>query len=138
MDIRELTDRAQDAWNAKDEDSFVALYAEDHEVVAPGFTGKGIQGVRDFWALWNGAFPDNRIAYRTLLVDGQQAAQLATFQGTHTGPLTAPDGSAIPPTGRPMTTTYTLFTTMDGDKVARSEFMFDQMEMLGQLGLLPG
>lgn len=138
MDIRELSERGQDAWNARDEEGFVALYTADHEVVAPGFTGKGHQGVRDFWALWNGAFPDNRIAYRTLLVDGTQAAQLATFQGTHTGPLMAPDGSAIPPTGRAVTTTYTLFSTMQDDKVARSEFVFDQMDLLGQLGLLPG
>lgn len=138
MDIHEISDKAQDAWNAKDLDGFLAFYTEQHEVTAPGFTAKGHQGVRDFWGLWQGAFPDNHIAYRTLVVDGTTAAQIATFTGTHTGPLMQPDGTSIPPTGRTMTTTYTLFSLFEGEQVARSEFVFDQLDMLGQLGLLPG
>ena len=138
MDIRELVERTQDAWNGRDEEAFVAFYSEDHEVVAPGFTGKGQQGVRDFWALWNGAFPDNRIGYRTLVVDGQRFAETSTFQGTHTGDLLGPDGRAVPPTGRSVTSSYALFGTVENGVLTRSEFFYDQMDLMGQLGLLPG
>jgi steroid delta-isomerase-like uncharacterized protein len=138
MDIRELAERLQDAWNAREEEAFVALHSEDHEIVAPGFSGKGHQGLRDFWALWNGAFPDNRIGYRTLVVEGRQVAQASTFQGTHTGALLGPEGSAIPPTGRSVTSSYAWFATVENGRVARSEFFYDQMDLMGQLGLLKG
>lgn len=137
MDIRELVQQVQDAWNAKDQETFLTFYDPEIEIVAPGFSGKGLQGVRDFWALWNEAFPDNRTATRTSVVEGSTMAQSATFQGTHTGPLMSADGTDIPPTGRQLNTMYAAFTTVSDDRIVRTSFFFDQMELLDQLGLLP-
>jgi predicted ester cyclase len=107
-------------------------------VVAPGFTGKGRQGVRDFWALWNGAFPDNQVTVRTLEGSAGRAATESTFQGTHSGPLPAPDATTIPATGRPVAIAFASFCTVRDDLISGSTFYFDQLDMLGQLGLLPG
>jgi predicted ester cyclase len=137
MDARAIADKGQDCWNARDEEGFIALYSEKAEIVAPGFTGKGPEGLREFWALWNGAFPDNHISNRTEVAEGATAAQISTFQGTHTGPLMTADGRTIPPTGRHVVVPYVLFLTVRGGRAVRAEFMFDQLDLLGQIGLLP-
>jgi predicted ester cyclase len=137
MDARELEQRIEDAWNAKDQETFMAFHDSEHEVVAPGFTGKGVQGLRDFWALWNGAFPDNRISSQTIVVEGDTIAQSSTFQGTQTGPMIGADGTEIPPTGRQVSLGYASFTTVRSERAVRTHFYYDQLEMLGQLGLLP-
>jgi predicted ester cyclase len=99
VDARELEQRIEDAWNAKDQETFLSYYDPEHEVVAPGFSGKGVQGLRDFWTLWNGAFPDSRVSSRTTVVEGETIAQASTFQGTHTGPLLTAEGAEIPRPG---------------------------------------
>jgi predicted ester cyclase len=137
VDARELAQRAEDAWNAKDQETFLSYYDPEHEVVAPGFTGKGVQGLRDFWALWNGAFPDNRISSQTVVVEGETVAQASTFQGTQTGPLFTADGTEIPPTGRQVSVGYASFTTVRGARAVRTQFYFDQLDILEQLGLGP-
>ena len=74
---------------------------------------------------------------RTEVAEGATAAQISTFQGTHTGPLMTADGRTIPPTGRHVVVPYVLFLTVRGGRAVRAEFMFDQLDLLGQLGLLP-
>jgi predicted ester cyclase len=138
MDPRELEQRIEDAWNAKDQEAFLSFHDPEHEVVAPGFTGKGMQGMREFWALWNGAFPDNRISTQMSVVEGETIAQASTFQGTHTGPLPGAAGTELPPTGRQVSAPYATFATVRGDRVVRTLFYFDQVDLLEQLGVGPG
>jgi len=49
MDARHLIDKTADAWNSRDRAGFVACYAEDCEITAPGFAGTGHQAVTEFW-----------------------------------------------------------------------------------------
>ncbi len=96
MDLMTLYHQANDAWNRHDHDAYVALYADDCEIVAPGSTGKGHQGVLDFWADSAGPFPDNRATPRTVVADGTTVVEESVWEGTNTGPLTMPDGSELP------------------------------------------
>jgi uncharacterized protein (TIGR02246 family) len=135
VDIRELEQRIEDAWNAKDLERFLSFYDPEHELIAPGFTGKGVQGMREAWNLWNAAFPDNRITTRTTVVEGSTIATESTFQGTHTGTLVGPEGAHMEPTGRSLTLHYATFETARNDRMVRTVFFYDQLEMLDQLGL---
>jgi hypothetical protein len=64
MDAKDLVQRGADAWNSKDQEGFFATYADDCEVTAPGFTGKGLRGLADFWNVWHSGFSDNQVTLR--------------------------------------------------------------------------
>ena len=61
MDPHELFERMIEAWNGHDGDGFVATFAEDCEISSPVLTGKGHDVVRQFWELYDGAFPDYQV-----------------------------------------------------------------------------
>jgi steroid delta-isomerase-like uncharacterized protein len=48
------------------------------------------------------AFPDLKIRDEHVLADGDRAAVGYVMEGTQTGPYTAPDGTVMPPTGKPV------------------------------------
>jgi predicted ester cyclase len=137
MDPRELFERMIDAWNAHD--GFVATFAKDCEVSSPVLVGKGHEVVRQFWELYDGAFPDYQVVAHRVVVEGATVVEESTFQGTHTGPLRTMDGSAvIPPTGVRVEVPYAaIYTVQDDDRFVRCRMYWDQMAILGQLGLLP-
>jgi ketosteroid isomerase-like protein len=57
--------------------------------------------------------------------------------GTHTAPLPMSSGESIPPTGKQIRVRDCDVATVEGGLVTSHNFYFDQMEFLGQLGLLP-
>jgi ADP-ribosyl-[dinitrogen reductase] hydrolase len=59
------------------------------------------------------------------------------FVGTHTAPLPTPTGEDIPATGKPVRVRACDIATVQNGVITSHRFYFDQMEFLGQLGLLP-
>jgi ketosteroid isomerase-like protein len=59
-----------------------------------------------------------------------------TFTGTHNGVLRSPAGD-IPPTGRPVTADYIQVLRFRDGKHASFSLMYDRLQMLEQLGLIP-
>jgi ketosteroid isomerase-like protein len=57
--------------------------------------------------------------------------------GTHTGPLESHDGQSIPATGRRVRLRMADAATVADGVVTSHRFYFDQLELLGQLGLTP-
>jgi steroid delta-isomerase-like uncharacterized protein len=137
MDLREMFERGTDAWNRHDVDGFAADYADDCELTAPGFVGKGRQGVREFWAQNEGPFPDSQVLVHRTVVEGDTIVEESVFRGTHNGPLPAPDGTEVPPTGAHIEVPFVAVHTVRGDRIVRTRMYWDQMEVMGQLGLLP-
>jgi predicted ester cyclase len=135
VEPRDLLQRATDLWNARDLKGYLDLHDEDCELVAPGFAGKGHDCVREWWAMWNTAFPDNRVSHQALVAEDDALVAESTFQGTHTGPLTTPDGGHIRPTGRQVTGEYATVHRIRGDLVHRSRIYFDRHDLLEQLGI---
>jgi ketosteroid isomerase-like protein len=139
MDALQLIEQTTTTWNNRDRDGYFACYAEDCEITAPGFVGKGHQGVAEFWTAYMDAFPDNRIVLTTT-VGGQSdtAVEEGHLEGTHTGPLTGADGTTIGPTGNHVSSPFVgLHTERDG-KISSTRFYFDQLDFLGQLGMAAG
>lgn len=137
MNSAELVQNSIDTWNNADRQGFLACYADDCEIVTPAMRGKGHEGIAEFWAATMDTFPDNQVRVLTLVADGDIVAEEALTEGTNTGPSRAPDGSAIPPTGKSMTLPFTAIHTVHDDKIVSSRFYWDVLSILGQLGLLP-
>ena len=57
--------------------------------------------------------------------------------GTHTGPLNLPTGESLPPSGREVRVRSCDVARVENGEITSHHFYFDQMEFLGQLGLLP-
>jgi hypothetical protein len=81
----------------------------------------------DPWAARDQAAPHRRAA----------AAAEGTLTGTQDGVLRTPNGD-VAPTGRPVELRWAAVYVIDGDTLKSEHLFFDQMDFLGQLGLVPG
>jgi predicted ester cyclase len=124
-----------DAFN--DRDSGADPWALDAEMAAPGAHVSGRDNVIGFIAVFQEAFPDLRLEISQLLTDGPAAAAEGIMTGTHDGVLHTPDGD-VAPTGRPLALRWAAVYVTDGGTLKSEHLFFDQMDFLGQLGLLPG
>ena len=124
-----------DAFNDRDSDA--DPWAADAEMTAPGAQVNGRDNVIGFIAAFQEAFPDLRLEINQLLSDGPAAAAEGTMTGTHDGVLHTPDGD-VAPTGRALALRWAAVYVTDGGTLRSEHLFFDQMDFLGQLGLLPG
>jgi predicted ester cyclase len=120
-----------------DRDSDADPWAADAEFLAPGGHAKGRDEVIAFLGVFQEAFPDLRLEIERLLTDGSSAAAEGTLAGTHNGVLHTPDGD-VAPTGRAVELRWAAVYATEGDTLKSEHLFFDQMDFLGQLGLLPG
>jgi len=104
---------------------------------APGAQFSGRDNVIGFIAVFQEAFPDLRLEIEQLLTDGPAAAAEGALAGTHDGVLHTPNGD-VAPTGRALALRWAAVYVTDGDTLKSEHLFFDQMDFLGQLGLLPG
>ena len=119
-----------------DRDSDAEPWAADAEMTAPGAQVSGRDDVIGFLDVFHEAFPDGRLEVKQLLSDGRGAAAEGTFVGTHDGVLHTPNGD-VAPTGRAVEFRWAAVYATDGDTLKSEHLFFDQMDFLGQLGLLP-
>ena len=105
-------------------------------MTAPGAQVSGRDDVIGFLDVFHEAFPDGRLEVKQLLSDGPAAAAEGTFVGTHDGVLHTPNGD-VAPTGRAIEFRWAAVYATDGDTLKSEHLFFDQMDFLGQLGLLP-
>jgi predicted ester cyclase len=120
-----------------DHDDDAEPWAADAELVAPGGHAKGRDNVLGFLGVFHEAFPGLRLEVNQLVADGPTAAAEGTIVGTHNGVLHTPNGD-VPPTGRSVELPWAAIYLIEGDTLKSEHLFFDQMDFLGQLGLLPG
>lgn len=88
-DARALVERIVDAYNRHDTDALVGLYHPDITYwSALGGEQKGLQAVRDHIEHLHEILPDERMAARTIITDGDVA--VAEFESTGTNPAGRP------------------------------------------------
>jgi predicted ester cyclase len=112
-------------------------WAADAELVAPGGQASGRDEVIGFLGVFYEAFPNLRLEIKKLLTDGPAAAAEGTLKGTHGGVLHTPNGD-VAPTGRAVELRWAAVYATDGETLKSEHLFFDQLDFLGQLGLLPG
>jgi steroid delta-isomerase-like uncharacterized protein len=139
-EAREVLEAAIEHWNAGDRDAWAKLYADDVVYEAPG--GQRISGLAEletkyFDALLTAA-PDRLSRDIVLFADREYVVEQARYVGTHTGVLRNPDGVEVPPTGKTFDFPFVGIFRVQGDKISSIRIYYDQIELLMQLGLMPG
>jgi steroid delta-isomerase-like uncharacterized protein len=137
VDAQELIEATTRTWNERDRAGYLALYTDDCEITAPGFTGRGHEALGAFYDVQMTALPDNRITVlRTAVGDGGAlVTEESAIEGTNTGPLVGADGSEMPPTGRHVSASFAMVHEVRDGKLAASRLYYDQLEFLAQLGV---
>ncbi len=137
-EAREVMDRLTEAvFIRKDLRSVAECYASDAVAVTPDqgdITGRA-QIIR-YLAEFLDAFPDAHDEVVHKHESGNVAVDEGYVIGTNTAPLPMPSGEAIPATGKQIRLRECDVVTVDDGLVKEHRFYFDQMDFLGQLGLL--
>jgi ketosteroid isomerase-like protein len=135
---REVLDRLTSAAMAKDKDTQAACYAADAVAVTPD-EGElvGPEAISSWLSQFGESFPDMNYEYAQKYEAGNVAIDEGFLVGTHTRPLPLPSGEILPATGKNIRVRSCDIAHVEGGLITRHEFYLDQMEFLGQLGLLP-
>lgn len=137
MTNREVFERGTDAFNAHDLEAFGAVMTEDVAFKAPGgVQGHGKDACVASYSIWLSAFPDGHVEVHGVHFVDDLALEEGTFSGTHTGILATPAGD-VPPTGRSVSAPYLQIVRFRDGKHASFNLVFDRLQMLEQLGLVP-
>ena len=132
-----LLDRYVERYNAGDLDAVMDLYAEDAVQIMPDGIFKGRDAIRDRLALELIGFSDIRHTVTSFVEQGDSFADEWIFRGTHTRPFRLPDGTELPPTGRPVEIRGMEFVRMRDGKIVVDNLYYDNIASMVQLGLLP-
>jgi len=98
-----------------------ALNQTEHEAIGQAFKA---------------AFPDSYMAVDQVVESGAEIVVLGHFRGTHTGDLQSAGGT-IPASGNDLDLRFIDYFKIDGDQIVDHQTIFDQMELVGQLGAVP-
>jgi hypothetical protein len=139
MTAKELFLEAMRRSDAGDIDGFVELQAPDCTWVTPNAELSGRDELRGWLDPWLTGFPTDRrhVLDRVVEIDGTVYAE-GVFQGVNTGPMETPQG-ALPATGRSLAMRFAIAVDVDVDAghATGVHLYLDQLDFLGQLGLLP-
>ena len=134
---REAFELGTEAFNAHDIDGFAQVLADDVSFQAPGgMRGEGRTACTEFYGTWFTAFPDAHVDVDAVHFIDDIAVEEGTFTGTHHGVLPSATGD-IPPTGRAVAVAYIQVLRFREGKHVSFKLMFDRLQMLEQLGLIP-
>ena len=138
----ELIDAAwapNDAFNRGDWSAFEAGLDPDavYEEVTTGRRTDGAKANTELAKGWKSAFPDAQGTRDASYVSGDTVIFELTWRGTQNGPLPMPNGSELPPTGKPIEMKAVMVTTMKSGKIVHQRHYLDMLAMLTQLGVIP-
>jgi predicted ester cyclase len=135
----ELMQTLDDAWNNQDWDIFDQRHAKDVIVRWPGQgPTHGIHDHRAEGIEMFKTFPDNRVdnrPYKIFFASGEWTASVARFTGTFAGPMTGPDASVIPPTGKTFDVDFFTIARWVNDEIVEENLMYDLVLFMQQVGL---
>jgi predicted ester cyclase len=137
MSVRDIHERLSKAFLDKDEAGIRAAAAPGIVFTMPGMATTGVDAYIEMARVWWNAFPDFSIEEIGVYADGNVVVEEGVFHGTHTGPMPAPTGELIPPTGRRIEVPYVDVFVIEGDRVTEDRLVLDRLTMLEQLGLVP-
>ena len=137
-DAREVMDRLGSAMVGRDFEALASCFAEDAVTVTPDQGEiQGRDAIVEYFRLLSTVFPDSGYEYVQKHESGNVAIDEGYFTGTQSGPLPTPSGETGPPTGKQVRVRACDLATVEGGVITAHRLYFDQLELLGQLGLLP-
>lgn len=137
IESKAVIERGMKAFNAHDMEALARDAAPEIEATAPGdIKLKGPQAVKEYNSNFVKAFPDARIEATKIHAQGATVIVEGIFTGTHDGTLPTPMGE-VPATGRKMRGEFIQVFEVDRGLVKRSNLIYDQVQLMTQLGLAP-
>ena len=138
MDTKAAADRVIDTLNSHDQSRVRELFAANATFGEPNGSHQGQDAATAFAMGWFNAFPDARVRVTGEVIGDGTAAQQFVFEGTHMAPLPTPAGP-IEATGRQIAGRGLQVAAFDAEGRATSvELYYDQVDVMTQLGLMPG
>ena len=124
------------SYNARDWKRFREMLSESVVMYVPGegpCVGHeaNIEGMKAALA----AFPDAQQKKVRSFGHGDWVCLQVIESGTNTGPFTAPDGKAIPPTNRRVEMKGVHVAKIQGGKITEYHECWDRLDLMTQLGL---
>lgn len=136
--LRQLVERHYELTARGDLEADMELFAPDVETIFPGAPPQlGREAFRAIQSSFKKAFPDARAAVVSATESGDMIAVEGKYTGTHTGPLAGATGE-VPATGRRIELSYSDFFRVKESRFVYHRVYFDQFDLMGQLGLMPG
>jgi uncharacterized protein (TIGR02246 family) len=138
MTARELYLEAMRRTDSGDREGFLSLFAEDCHWLVPGAELQGKDQLREWiQPFWQGFSSFRHDLERTISETDDVVFGEGTWTGTNDGTLVMPDGE-LPATGRTVSFRFAIAGTRsaDGEHIQGVNLYFDNLEFLGQLGVL--
>jgi steroid delta-isomerase-like uncharacterized protein len=131
-EIEQFFARRDAAWQRHDVPALMSDHREDCVVQSP-LAGKvkGPQAIEKIYAGWFSSFPDVKYSAESLLIDGNQAVQIISMTGKHSGEF-----CGLPPTGKRFMIHCAFAYLLSEGKIVRDIRIYDFTSLLLQLGVL--
>ncbi len=137
IEAKAVVERGLKAFNAHDMEAVARDAAPDIELTSPGdIKVKGPQATKEYNQNWVRAFPDARVEAKQIFSQGNNVIVEGVFTGTHDGTLKTSMGD-VPATGRKVKGDFIQIFEVDRGLVKRNHLMFDQVQLMTQLGMAP-
>ncbi|HWH34868.1 MAG TPA: nuclear transport factor 2 family protein [Acidimicrobiales bacterium] len=137
VDAREIADELTAAVASGDLEGATKCYAPQAVLVAPEGTFKGRSQIAEYFRSWTEPWSDTVFEVSTKASWGNRALDEWTCRATNSGIIALPTGASVPATGNRVTVRGTDICTVDEGAIVEHHIYYDQVELLGQLGLLP-
>ncbi|MEU0942581.1 nuclear transport factor 2 family protein [Streptomyces canus] len=137
-EAREVMDRLTEAVTHPDLKVIAELYAEDAVAVTPDEGEiRGRDNIVEYWRQMTETVPDGTFETLHAYESGDTAIDEGIFSGRNTGPIQLPTGETLPATQKEVRIRGVDIATVKDGRIVDYRLYFDEMEFLGQLGLLP-
>jgi len=136
-DAREVADRLTAAVAGRDVEAAAGCYAPGAVLVAPEGTFTGRSQIAAFLRSWTEPWSDPVFEVSTKASWGDRAVDEWTWTATNAGPVALPAGESAPATGHRVRVRGADVCTVHDGAIVEHHVYYDQVELLGQLGLLP-
>jgi len=128
--VRRFYEEAINKQNAAAIDAFIDPQCVDH-ALPPGMPA-GIEGSKQFIAMYLTAFPDLHFMVEDMIAEGDKVVARLTTRGTHSGPFLG-----IPPTGKHASISCIDINRLANGKSVEHWLEMDNLGLFQQLGVIP-
>jgi len=132
---KKLVQTFNDATNGADWDALAEVVADDFARHSAATQGPPVKSRDEFVALQQEflkSFPDQRVTIEHIIAEGDYVAIRAVYTGTQKGPM-----GDMPATGKSVEAPFLAMFRIESGKIAELWVEWDNLNMLGQLGLFP-
>jgi len=134
---RSLLERYVELYNEGDLAACMDLYAEDAVQIMPEGVFQGRGAIHERLSRELAGFSELTYTIGNFVEQDDAFADEFTIVGTHTGPVTLPDGTQIPPTGRSVQIRGMEFVQLRDGEIVVDNLYYDNVALMAQLGLVP-